>query len=97
MAQLCGDSGCNKGQLTTIVNAICRDFRQHDAQEEQKLVSCANEYKCKTKEGKRPERPEAGLFFPFHDQTAAGFRGGNALYGAWEAFKVGAGGVRTES
>lgn len=73
MAQLCGDSGCNKGQLTTIVNAICRDFRQHDAQEEQKLVSWANEYKCKTKEGKRPERPEAGLFFPFHDQTAAGF------------------------
>lgn len=97
MGNLVAHSGDNKGQLTTLAKAICRDFREHDAQEEQKLVSWANEYKCKTKEGKRPERPEAGLFFPFHDQTAAGFRGGNALYGAWEAFKVGAGGLRTES
>ena len=26
MANLVGDSGCNKGQLTDLVNAICRDF-----------------------------------------------------------------------
>ena len=33
MAQLVGDSGCNKGQLTDLVKAICRDFQQHDEQE----------------------------------------------------------------
>ena len=30
MAQLVGNSGDNKGQLTDLVKAICRDFRQHD-------------------------------------------------------------------
>jgi len=30
MANLVGDSGCNKGQLSYLVEAICRDFRQHD-------------------------------------------------------------------
>ncbi len=30
MANLVGDSGCNKGQLSNLVEAICRDFRQHD-------------------------------------------------------------------
>ena len=30
MANLVGDSGCNKGQLSHLVEAICRDFRQHD-------------------------------------------------------------------
>ena len=28
MANLVGDSGCNKGQLSNLVEAICRDFRQ---------------------------------------------------------------------
>ena len=30
MANLVGESGCNKGQLTDLVKAICRGFRQHD-------------------------------------------------------------------
>ena len=30
MANLVADSGCNKGQLYSIVEAFCRDFRQHD-------------------------------------------------------------------
>ena len=30
MAHLVADSGNNKGQLTDLVKAICRDFRQHD-------------------------------------------------------------------
>ena len=30
MANLVADSGCNKGQLSLLVEAICRDFRQHD-------------------------------------------------------------------
>ncbi len=38
MANLVGDSGCNKGQLSHIVDAICRDFQQHDDGELKKLV-----------------------------------------------------------
>ena len=30
MAHFVADSGNNKGQLTDLVKAICRDFRQHD-------------------------------------------------------------------
>ena len=30
MAQLVGDLGCNKGQLTDLVKVICRDFHQHE-------------------------------------------------------------------
>ena len=30
MANLVGESGCNKGQLTDLVKAICLDFHQHD-------------------------------------------------------------------
>ena len=33
MANLVGDSGCNKGQLTDLTKAICRDFIQHDKAE----------------------------------------------------------------
>ena len=29
MANLVGESGCNKGQLTDLTKAICRDFQQH--------------------------------------------------------------------
>ena len=36
MANLVAKSGDNKGQLTTIAKAICRDFRQHDKAEEDK-------------------------------------------------------------
>ena len=38
MANLVADSGCNKGQLSLLVEAICRDFRQHDEAELKKLV-----------------------------------------------------------
>ena len=30
MANLVGDSGCNKGQFSNIVEAINRNFREHD-------------------------------------------------------------------
>ena len=30
MANLVGDSGCNKGQLSNLADALCRDFRQRD-------------------------------------------------------------------
>ena len=37
MAHLVADSGNNKGQLSLLVEAICRDFRQHDKAEMEKL------------------------------------------------------------
>ena len=38
MAHLVAESGGNKGQLSYLVEALCRDFRQHDEIELQKLV-----------------------------------------------------------
>ena len=38
MANLVADSGCNKGQLSNIVEAICHNFREHDEKELDKLV-----------------------------------------------------------
>ena len=38
MAQLVANSGDNKGQLSQIVEAICRDFRRHDKGVTDKLV-----------------------------------------------------------
>ena len=38
MANLVADSGCNKGQFSNIVEAICNDFRRHDKDEMDKLV-----------------------------------------------------------
>ena len=38
MANLVGDSGCNKGQFSNIVEAINRNFREHDKAEMNKLV-----------------------------------------------------------
>jgi hypothetical protein len=34
MANIVAHSGDNKGQLTTLAKAVCRDFRQHDEAEE---------------------------------------------------------------
>ena len=38
MANLVAESGGNKGQLSLLVEAICRDFREHDEVELKKLV-----------------------------------------------------------
>ena len=39
MANLVAESGGNKGQLSLLIEAICRDFRQHDEAELKKLAS----------------------------------------------------------
>ena len=60
MANLVGDSGCNKGQLSLLVEAICRDFRQHDEVELKKLVEWQRQ--SKSKGGKDSTfRPQAAL------------------------------------
>ena len=71
MAQLVGDSGCNKGQLTDLVKAICRDFLQHDEQEFKKLEEWARLYHSKTKD--KPVKPSIAIFFPPSDTTNAAF------------------------
>ena len=42
MANLVAKSGENKGQFSPLVEAICRDFRQHDMEEEKKYLECCN-------------------------------------------------------
>ena len=39
MANIVADSGCNKGQLSLLVEAICRDFRRHDKGVTEQLVA----------------------------------------------------------
>ena len=38
MANLVAESGGNKGQLSHLVDAICRDFRLHDKGKRQKQI-----------------------------------------------------------
>ncbi|MCR5316284.1 MAG: hypothetical protein K6E52_10345 [Bacteroidaceae bacterium] len=45
--QLDGKQWCNKGQLSHLVDAICRDFRQEDAEELKKLMEWQKEVMTK--------------------------------------------------
>ncbi len=56
MANLVAHSGDNKGQLTTLAKAICRDFRQHDEAEEKKLLEWQKQTKGANKD--KSERPD---------------------------------------
>ena len=73
MANLVGDSGCNKGQLTDLVKAICRDFHQHDEAEMNKLREWAKLSNSKAKTKDSPEKPAAPIFFPPANTTSAAF------------------------
>ena len=46
LANLVAESGGNKGQLSNLVEAICRDFRQHDEEELKKLVEWQRQMKA---------------------------------------------------
>ena len=72
MANLVGDSGCNKGQLSPLVEAICRDFRLHDKAVTNQLVAWQRQ--SNVNGGKdSTARPDVALWFPPVDTTAAGF------------------------
>jgi len=73
MANLVADSGCNKGQLSNLVEAICRDFRQHDEAELKKLVEWQRQFKSKSSTKEKPTRPEVAFWFPPSDVTNAAF------------------------
>ena len=62
MAHLVADSGCNKGQLTYQVEAICRDFRQHDDAEMRKLVEWQRQVKTKGASKDKPARPDVAFW-----------------------------------
>jgi len=73
MANLVGDSGCNKGQLSNLVEAICRDFRVHDEAELKKLVEWQKQVKTKSANKEKPARPEVSVWFPPSDTTKPAF------------------------
>lgn len=69
MANLVADSGGNKGQLSNLVEAICRDFRAHDEEELKKLVEWQRQVKTKGANKEKPPRPDVAFWFPPADVT----------------------------
>lgn len=73
MANLVAESGGNKGQLSYLVEALCRDFRSHDADELQKLVTWQKQVKTKGANKEKPVRPDVAFWFPPADVTNPAF------------------------
>ena len=73
MAHLVAESGGNKGQLSYLVEALCRDFRQHDEVELKKLVEWQKSVKTKGANKEKPVRPDVAFWFPPSDTTNPAF------------------------
>ena len=73
MANLVAESGGNKGQLSHLVEAICRDFRLHDETELRKLVEWQKQVKTKGANKEKPARPDVAFWFPPSDVTNPAF------------------------
>ena len=73
MAHLVAESGGNKGQLSYLVEALCRDFRQHDEVELKKFVSWQKLVKTKGANKEKPVRPDVAFWFPPSDVTNPAF------------------------
>ena len=73
MANLVAESGGNKGQLSNLVEALCRDFRSHDNEELKKLIEWQKQMKSKSANKEKPVRPEVAFWFPPADVTNAAF------------------------
>ena len=73
MANLVGGSGSNKGQLTELTKAICRDFSLHDETEMKKLREWAKISNSKSKSKDGPVKPDTPIFLPPANTTSAGF------------------------
>jgi len=73
MANIVAYSGDNKGQLTTLAKAICRDFSQHDETEEKKLLVWQKQKNTKGANKDKPERPDVAFRFPPSNTTNAAF------------------------
>ena len=73
MGHLIGSSGIGKGQLSHLVEALMRSFRQHDAIEFGKLSDWQRQMKTKAANKEKPERPDVAFWFPPANMTNAAF------------------------
>lgn len=73
MANLVSESGGNKGQFSNVVEACCRDFREHDEAELKKLVEWQKQMKTKGANKEKPVRPDVAFWFPPSDVTNPAF------------------------
>lgn len=73
MSTLVAESGGNKGQLSLLVEAICRAFREHDAAELEKLIAWQRLMKSKGANKEKPPRPDVAFRFPPADLTNPAF------------------------
>lgn len=73
MANLVSESGGNKGQFSNVVEACCRDFREHDEAELKKLVEWQKQMKTKGANKEKPVRPDVAFWFPPADVTNPAF------------------------
>ena len=73
MANLVAKSGDNKGQLSCLVEAICRDFRQHDKAENDRLLEWSKQKQSRGNNKDKPDRPEEGIWFIPNDTTNPAF------------------------
>ena len=73
MGHLIGPSGIGKAQLTHLVEAIMRPFRDHDMVEYKRLAEWTRQTKTKGANKEKPERPDVSFWFPPADITNAAF------------------------
>lgn len=73
MGHLIGASGIGKGELTRSVEAICRDLREHDNAEFQKLDDWQRQVKSLGSNKTKPERPSVCFRFPPSNVTNPAF------------------------
>lgn len=73
MGHLIGSSGIGKAQLTHLVEAIMRSFRDHDEVEFKKLVDWQRQIRTKAANKEKPERPDVSFWFPPADMTNPAF------------------------
>ena len=73
MANLVANSGDNKGQFPNLIQAICRDFTEHDQAEMNRLVEWSKQKNAKGANKDKPARPEVAIYFPPTDTTNPAF------------------------
>ena len=73
MASLVADSGCNKGQLSLLVEALCAGLSAHDKAELEKLSHWQKAMQTRSANQEKPARPDVALLFPPADITNAAF------------------------
>jgi hypothetical protein len=73
MVNLVAHSGDNKGQFKDLTEAICRDFREHDKAEEDKLLEWQKRKQTEPDNKKKSARPDVFFRFPPTNTTNAAF------------------------